>query len=36
MIKISGSQIDRTYLVSWADKLGLLEIWRSIENTLSP
>jgi hypothetical protein len=36
MIKISGSQIDRTYLVSWAEKLGLMEIWRSIENTLSP
>ena len=35
MIKISGSQIDRTYLVSWAKKLGLLEIWRSIEDKLS-
>ena len=32
----SGLKIDRTYLVSWADKLGLLEIWRSIENALSP
>ena len=30
MLKISGDIIDRKYIESWADKLGIEDIWRSI------
>jgi hypothetical protein len=30
ILKISGESVDRGYVVSWADKMGLLEIWESI------
>jgi len=30
MLKISGDIIDRKYIESWVDKLGLEDIWRSI------
>ncbi len=32
MIKISGDRVDRTYVASWASRLGLEETWRTIES----
>ena len=34
MIKISADMIDRTYISSWAKKLGLTEIWEAIQKEL--
>jgi len=35
MLKISSDVIDRTYISSWAKKLGLKEIWKAIQKKLS-
>lgn len=35
MLKISNSMIDQLYVKSWAEKLGLAEIWQSILDKLS-
>jgi len=35
MLKISSDMIDRTYISSWAKKLGLKEIWKAIQKKLS-
>jgi hypothetical protein len=35
MLKISADMIDRTYILSWAKKLGLTEIWEAIQQKLS-
>ena len=34
MLKISADMIDRNYISSWAKKLGLTEIWESIQQKL--
>jgi hypothetical protein len=34
MLKISADMIDRTYISSWAKKLGFTEIWESIQQKL--
>jgi len=31
MLRISGDQIDRDDIRNWADKLGLADIWQSIQ-----
>jgi hypothetical protein len=30
ILKISGDQVDRTYISKWAGKLGVLEIWQAV------
>jgi hypothetical protein len=35
MLRISGDQIDRTYVAHWADELGLSGIWHSILSRLA-
>ena len=30
MLKVTGDEIDRTYIAEWADRLGLREIWDMI------
>lgn len=35
MLKISGQDIDRTYISAWAEKLDLLKIWESIQKKVS-
>ena len=30
ILKTSGRRIDQSYLTSWAEKLGLVEIWKSV------
>lgn len=35
MLKISGQEIDETYVVTWADRLGLREIWDTIKRRLT-
>lgn len=31
MLKISGQEIDRTYIADWADRLGLRDLWDMIQ-----
>ena len=35
MLKISGQDIDEAYIVEWADRLGLREIWDLIQQRLT-
>jgi len=30
ILKISGEKIDRPYIVSWAERMGVIEIWEAI------
>lgn len=30
MLKVTGDEIDRTYIAEWADRLGLRDIWDMI------
>lgn len=34
MLKISADMIDRTYISSWANKLGLIKIWEAIQKKI--
>lgn len=34
ILKISGEKVNRTYIVDWAKRLGLIEIWEAIEKRL--
>ena len=34
MLKVSGDEIDRAYIVEWADRLGLRDIWDMIQRRL--
>jgi len=34
ILKISGSDVDRKYIVTWAKKLGLINIWDAVEARL--
>jgi hypothetical protein len=34
MLKISGQRVDRAYIADWATRLGMLEIWQSIQQRL--
>jgi len=34
MLKISADIIDRTYILSWAEKFGVMEIWEAIQKKL--
>ena len=34
MLKISADIIDRTYISSWAEKFGVMEIWEAIQKKL--
>jgi hypothetical protein len=36
MLKVSQEQIDRSYIADWAAKLGVLEIWQSLLDRLTP
>jgi len=31
ILRISGDEVDRNYIVDWSDRLGLLEIWKAVE-----
>jgi len=31
ILKISGSDVDREYIITWAKKLGLMKIWEAVE-----
>jgi len=30
MLKVSGDQIDRSYVVRWAEELGVTEVWQAV------
>ena len=30
VLKVSGDQIDRSYIEDWASKLGLEEVWQEV------
>lgn len=34
MLKVSGSELDEAYIVEWADRLGLRDIWDMIKRRL--
>lgn len=34
MLKISGAEIDQAYIVEWADRLGLRDVWEMIQERL--
>jgi DNA-binding CsgD family transcriptional regulator len=31
ILKVSGRDVDREYIITWAKKLGLMEIWEAVE-----
>ncbi len=35
MMKISGAMIDEAYIMDWAEKLGLSDLWKSVLDKLS-
>lgn len=35
ILRISGEEIDRQYIVSWAERLGVIEIWEAILKRLN-
>lgn len=35
ILKVSGHDVDREYIVTWAKKLGLMEIWDAVEARVS-
>lgn len=35
ILKVSGLDVDREYIITWAEKLGLIEIWKAVEARLS-
>ena len=31
ILKVSGHDVDREYIITWAKKLGLMKIWEAVE-----
>ena len=31
ILKVSGNDVDREYIITWAKKLGLMKIWRAVD-----
>jgi hypothetical protein len=36
IMRISGTDVDRDYIASWATRLGVLEVWEAILRRLDP
>jgi len=36
MLKISGESVDRSYITSWATRLGLESIWKAMDSGNRP
>lgn len=36
ILKVSGRDVDREYIITWAKKLGLMKIWEAVEVTKAP
>lgn len=34
ILKISGDMVDRDYILDWAERLGLNEIWDAVQKRL--
>ncbi len=35
ILKISGHDVDREYIITWAKNLGLMKIWKAVEDRVS-
>lgn len=35
VLRTSGAEIDKAYIATWADTLGLTDIWRAIQDRLA-
>lgn len=35
ILKVSGRDVDREYIITWAKKLGLMKIWEAVETRVS-